>query len=336
MTPISRRAFGRLLGTTAGFGLAGVTGADPGDGGRRRGQDGSDAVETFVSMPGERTPENLAIGPGGDLFFGVTDGQVRRVARETAASATDLTLADTDLIGEPPAAAGVEATPEGPLYVAVNADGVPSGVWTVPLDGGEPRPYATVSGQFTNDIVYDPGRDRLLVTESFAGAVYEVPVGEGGVPVDDAEATEWLDAGVLDTESFGANGLTFRGADELLVAVTRATDGEGADVGRLVRVQIRDDGAAGEPELFLESPAIFGADGITVRGEQVYVAANGRNEVVRVTTAGESAVVADADDGLVFPSDVVFGAGSGGSADLFVCNFATTDPGSAGILRTRP
>lgn len=287
-------------------------------------------------MPGDRTPENLAVGPEGDLFFGVTDGQVRRVPRESAASATDLTLADTDLVGEPPAAAGVEATPEGPLFVAVNADDAPSGVWTVPLDGGEPRPYATVSGGFTNDIAYDSRRDRLLVTESFAGIVYEVPVGEGGVPVEDAEATAWLDAGVLETESFGANGLTFRGPDELLVAVTRATDAEGTDVGRLVRVPVEDAGAAGEPGTFLESPAIFGADGITARGEQVYVAANGRNEVVRVTPAGEAAVVADAEDGLVFPSDVVFGGESGGRAAMFVCNFANTDPGSAGILRTRP
>ncbi|QLG61198.1 SMP-30/gluconolactonase/LRE family protein [Halorarum salinum] len=96
------------------------------------------------------------------------------------------------------------------------------------------------------------------------------------------------------------------------------------------------DGAADDPGTHLESPATFGADGIAARGSQVYVAANGRNEVVRVAPSGESVVLADADDGLAFPSDVAFGAGRGDDVDLFVCNFATTDPAAAGVLRTRP
>jgi hypothetical protein len=260
----------------------------------------------------------MAVGPSGDLFFGVTAGQVRRVPAQRAASATGLRLPDTGLVGRPPAAAGVEATPGGTLYVAVNAEGGPTGVWSVPLDGGDPTPYATVpvpqGGGFVNDVLYDEGHRRLLVTESFAGVVYEVPVGDRGVPVRNAEATPWLDADVLDTESFGANGLTRREDGDVFVSVTRATAGDGTDVGRLVRVPVGDDGSAGGPELVLESPEIFGADGITARGQQVYVACNSRNRVVRVTPSGEPVVVADAEDGLVFPSDVVFGAADGGGS----------------------
>lgn len=356
---VDRRTFNRLVWSVAAAGTVATGGAaarhgerdgrtddDPqGDGGRRGGARVRRRAETLVAIPGELTPENLALGPDGDLFFGITAGQVRRVDRETALTASDLSLDDTDLVATLPAVAGVESTPEGVLYVAVNA-GEDTGVWTIPVDGDDPSQYVPFTpGVFVNDLVFDPDGDRLLVTESFSGVVYEVPVGPGGAPLEGVVATEWLASDLLDTPEFGANGLAFRGEEEVIVAVTRATSASGADVGRLVSVPVEDDGSAGDPETLLESAAVFGADGITVRDGSVWVAANGRNELVRVPPSGTPVVVADDADGLVFPSDVVFGEtagreGGSGSEGVggpaFVCNFAVSDPDAAGILRLRP
>ncbi|MFC7096957.1 hypothetical protein [Halobaculum marinum] len=384
---LDRRAFGRLVGVVAaGTAAAGTAngqqqGGGPGNGGRRRGPDGDGTdggrrrggaggairAETLVSIPGDLTPENLAVGPEGDLYFGITAGEVRRVDRETALTATDLTLDDTDLVATLPAAAGVQSTLGGTLYVAVNAPDT-NGVWTIPPGGDEAVEYVSIprDGGFVNDIAFDRVDDRLLVTESFDGVVYEVPVGPGGAALDGVEATEWAAPDSLDTPEFGANGVVRRD-DDVVVAVTRAVDDEGADVGRLVSIPVDDDGGAGDPEVLIESPAVFGADGIAVGlgvgadGDDgrpgpgpgpgasadgaIHVAANARNEVVVVPPVGDPVVVADAGDGLVFPSDVAFGGGSPGApggpggpggGPLFVCNFAVTSPEAAGILRLGP
>jgi hypothetical protein len=114
------------------------------------------------------------------------------------------------------------------------------------------------------------------------------------------------------------------------VAVTRAAN----ETGRLLRVPVADDGSAGEATTFFDGGELFGADGITVRGGDVYVAANSQNRVVRVASDGETTVVADAEDGLVFPSDILFGPGEMDDS-LFICNFANQSPDDGAILRMR-
>ena len=275
------------------------------------------AVETLVSVGGDRVPENMAFGPDGGLYFGITAGEVRRVPPDET-GATGLALADTEQIATLPGAIGVETAPDGTVYVAVATQDDRAGVWEVPPDG-EAAPLVGVSG-FPNDIHYDADRERLLVTESQNGVVYAVTTG--------GERSTWLDDDRLDTESFGANGITRSGGD-IYVAVTRAPE----ETGRLLRVPVESDGSAGEPSMFFEGAAVFGADGITSRDGDIYVAANSQNRVVRVTADGTTEAVATGDDGLVFPSDVLFGPGEG-RASLFICNFANQSPEDGAILRT--
>jgi sugar lactone lactonase YvrE len=274
------------------------------------------AAETVVAIPDDRVPENLAFGPDGALFFGITAGELRRLAPGRT-DATGLSLADTERVATLPGAIGVEVGPDGTGYVAVASGDDRAGVWSVA--DGEASPLAGIGG-FPNDVLYDADRDRLLVTESQGGVVYAVGT--------DGERTTWLDDDRLSTESFGANGLT-RGPDgEVYVAVTRAAGG----IGRLLRVPVADGAArADEATVHAEGEALFGADGITARGAAVHVAANSQNRIVRVAPDGSVATVADAADGLVFPSDVLFGP----DGDLFVCNFANDSPADAGILRVR-
>lgn len=276
------------------------------------------AVETLVSIGGERVPENMAFGPEGALYFGITAGELRRVPADQT-GATGLTLDDTEQVATLPGAIGVETAPDGTAYVAVATQDDRAGVWSVAPEG-EASQLTAISG-FPNDVLFDAERDRLLVTESRGGVVYAVTT--------DGERTTWLDDDRLDTESFGANGLTRDADGNVYVAVTRAAN----ETGRLVRVPIESDGSAGEASTFLEGESIFGADGITARGGHIYVAANSQNRVVRVTADGATSTVADADDGLVFPSDVLFGTGERADS-LFVCNFANQSPEDGAILRT--
>ncbi|NHN60391.1 MULTISPECIES: SMP-30/gluconolactonase/LRE family protein [Halorussus] len=294
------------------------------------------SVETVVEIPGEQTvPENLAIDGDGSLYFGITAGEVWRLSAEQTQQ-TGLTLDDAARVATMPgSAAGVEVGADGTLYVASQAD-AGTGVWEVPPDGGDPAFFAAVSPPdqeqvFPNDVLYDGDRERLLVTESFAGRVYEVPL---DATDPETAASGWLDADSLDTESFGANGLAFGPDGAVFVAVTRATNDAGEDVGRLVRAPVADDGSATDAVPYLESPAIFGADGIETRDGAVYVAANSIDEVVRVGPDQQTTTVASADDGLVFPSDVVFGTADSQEGDLFICNFANENPAEGAILRT--
>lgn len=276
----------------------------------------SDAAETVVSIPGERVPENMAFDADGSLYFGITAGEVRRLPASRLGE-TDVAVEDTDQVASLPGAIGVDVGPDGTIYVAVATQDDDAGLWSIP-PGGEASQLAGITG-FPNDMLFDAERDRLLVTESSGGVVYAVGT--------DGSRERWLDDDRLRTDSFGANGITRTADGDVYVAVTRA-----GDAGRLLEVPIETDGDPGDPNTILESEAIFGADGITARDGDVYVAANSQNRVVRVDTAGGTETVADADDGLVFPSDVLFGPDS---EDLYVCNFANQSPEDGAILRTQ-
>ncbi|MFC7029262.1 SMP-30/gluconolactonase/LRE family protein [Halomicroarcula sp. GCM10025710] len=260
----------------------------------------------------------MAYGPNDALYFGITAGELRRVSRDQLRS-TDLSLSDTEQVATLPGAIGVETAPSGAAYVAVASQDENAGVWSVATDGTTEQ-LVSISG-FPNDILFDTDRDRMLVTESQGGVVYSVTT--------DGTRSTWLDDDRLSTESFGANGLTRTEDGTVYVAVTQAA----GDVGRLLEVPVTSSGAAGEPSVFYEGAALLGADGITARDSDIYVAANSQNRVVRVSPDGGTTTIADGENGLVFPSDVTFGTGQQ-SETLFICNFANQSPEDGAILRT--
>lgn len=289
-------------------GLAGCIGSEP--------STDETIVETVVSISGERVPENMAFDADGNLYFGITAGEVRRLSADRTGE-TDLSIDDTEQVATLPGAVGVEVSPDGAIYVAVASQDESAGVWMVPPDGAASQ-LASISG-FPNDILFDSNRDRMLVTESSGGVVYSIGT--------DGSRETWLDDGRLATESFGANGIT-RGSDgTIYIAVTRA-----GEMGRLIEVQIEPSGDPVEATTLVESEAIFGADGITAYKGDIFAAANSQNRVVRVNSAAETETIADGDDGLVFPSDVLVGPDS---EELFICNFANESPEDGGILRMR-
>lgn len=278
-------------------------------------------VETLLTIPGERVPENLAVDADGNLYFGVTAGEVRRIDADRT-GATGMAFEETDRLGTLPGAIGVELGPDGRIYVAVATEDERSGVWSLPPDGaGDAAQLVGIDG-FPNDILFDADRDRLLVTESRNGTVYAVGT--------DGSLRTWLSDDRLDTASFGVNGITRGRERTVYVTVTRAPNG----TGRLLEVPVSRDGTAGGPTTLFEGAPLRGADGVTARDGDIYVAVNSQNTVQRVSPDGTTATVASGDDGLVFPSDVLFGVGE--MADrLFVCNFATQNPERGAVLRAR-
>lgn len=346
---LSRRLFlgatgAGVLGTLVGTGPAVADGHD-GDG------EGADdhALREVVAVT-DPVPENVAFDWNGDLYVGITGGSVRRLPADRTGE-TDLTVADTELVAEYPGGVAGVLVADGVLYTAVN--GETGGVYALDLHAAaaHPRELATLVGPdeqgFVNDLTLDGS--RLLVTESFAGVVYEVPLAvlaesdeSEGAGTGESDSTDdadggsddgegdacgpsvWLDSDLLDTPSFGANGIaTVRG--EVFVNVTRVTD----TVGRIVRVPVECDGSAGEAEVYVEGPDVFGADGLTSRGAELYAALNSQNRIARVEEGSLTTVFEGGS--LSFPSEVVFDPTAPGTA--FVCNFSNSAPEQGGVLR---
>jgi hypothetical protein len=297
---------GTLLGTGTASAAGGVASADD--------------LHEVVSIT-DPVPENVGFDLTGDLYVGVTGGSVRRLPADRT-DETGLTVDDTHLVAEYPGGVGGVTVADGVLYATVN--GETGGVYALDLRASDAHPeslgtvVAADEEGFVNDIY--PLGSRLLVTESFGGRVYELPL----TPDGECEPSVWTESGLLDTPSFGANGITAVRGD-VFVAVTRVTD----TVGRVVRVPVECDGSAGEAETYAEGPELFGADGLTSRGATLYAALNAQNRVARVDADGVETVL----DGelLSFPSEVVFDPTAPETA--FVCNFSNSAPEHGGVLR---
>ena len=293
-------------------------------------------VQRVVSIT-DPVPENVAFDWNGDLYVGITGGSVRRLPADLT-DETGLTIDDTHLVAEYPGGVAGVLVADGLLYAAVNGDS--GGVYALDLreDDADPKAVATLVGEgeqgFVNDL-YAFG-SRLLVTESLGGVVYEIPRS----PDSECEASVWTESELLDTPSFGANGITAVRGD-VFVTVTRVTDG----AGRIVRIPVECDGSAGEAETHVEGPELFGADGLTSRGTELYVALNAQNRIAVVGSRAdgdESGNENGSDEGCVetvvsggglsFPSEVVFDPT--GPERAFVCNFSNATPELGGVLRT--
>lgn len=282
-------------------------------------------------------PENLAIDSDANIYMSMESGEVLRLDAERATE-TGLDESETDEIasfdtGDNGFLTGVLAD-DGYLFVAVSSFRADNhGIWKIELDRtreteGEASKEEGVDQlislphdleeDFTvpNGLLLHPDDDDLLVSDS-QGAIWRVRRdGEGG-------ADPWADddllnpANVGEVLSIGANGLAAKDCNAVYVANT--------NFGRIVRVPVEGDGSAGEPETHVEDEGLVGADGIAFdRAGRLIVAVNGQNKVVRVPSAeAEMAVLADEEDGLDFPADVLFGTVS---QRLLVANYAPVIP----------
>jgi sugar lactone lactonase YvrE len=267
---------------------------------------------TFDATAGE-LPEGLAIDHQQTMYlsFPLT-GEIRAVTRDGVES-TYATLPHGPGFGP----LGIALDARGNLYVAVNT-GHPTtqGVYVVRRDGTTERLAGTNAITFPNDVTLDP-RGNVYVTDTSLGAVWRIP--RGGT------AELWLQHDLLEGVGggplvipLGANGIEFRHS-ALYVGNTER--------GTIVRVPVLPDDTAGTPQVFAQSSALGGADGLAfdVRGN-LYVAVIAQSAVVRISPDGETVTtIATTTDGLDFPSAVAFGTGGGERQTLFIINFAIAD-----------
>jgi sugar lactone lactonase YvrE len=148
----------------------------------------------------------------------------------------------------------------------------------------------------------------VYVSDSFAGKIWRLtPEGEFGAWVQD----ELLRAFFGDFE-FGVNGLVYhKGA--LYAAITLN--------GRVIKVPIQPDGAAGAPAILVQDDALIGIDGIEpdVQGN-LYVTNNFASTIQRIR-ADRSGIETITGQGLSAPASLAFNNNQG---VLYVANLSTS------------
>lgn len=155
-----------------------------------------------------------------------------------------------------------------------------------------------------NGLAFD-GAGRLYVSGGATGNIYLVST--------DGMTTTWASGFTSDRQEqrISTNGLAF-GPDGRLYSSNTGSGG-------IDRITINPDGSAGQPERFVTDQRLLGADGITFAANgDLYVDANERNAIVKVSPDGTVSDVASNDNNgpLEFPSSPSFSGNA-----LYTINF---------------
>jgi sugar lactone lactonase YvrE len=230
----------------------------------------------------------------------------------------------------PANASGMVFNAQGDLLIAATGFGEIVRLRAAELDPARPgtaQTFATgVPG--ANGIVLDR-QGRLLVSGAASGAVFRV--GPNGGAAETVAQVERFSRTLPDgrtQQAIVANGLAFDANGVLLVADTAR--------GAIWRIAFDASGAAQRPALWVQNPALEGADGVAFDGRgQLWVASNEINALVRVGPTGQVAEVArnGAAGPLEFPAGIVFVGNTGYVANFDVPRRANLDAGSTNSAR---
>jgi SMP-30/gluconolaconase/LRE-like protein len=270
-------------------------------------------------------PEGLAISKTGSIFVSFPFiGQIREISRDGSQHAYASLPSEN---GFGPLGLAVDAT--GALYACVvTFNPATHGVYRVASDGSSIRLPGTEAIGFPNGLAFDQ-RGNIYVGDSLNGEVWRIPRG-GSAEVWLADPTLAGDnSGPLPTP-IGANGIAVH---HNTVYVTNT------ELGQLVTIPIRPDGAAGDAAVLAQSPALGGSDGIAldVHGN-IWVPVIAQSTIVRVSSDGSTIdTFATASDGLDFASSIAFGTGAGTRKTLYAVSFSISElfggpPGSGPAL----
>jgi hypothetical protein len=263
-------------------------------------------LSSALDVDGTAGSEGIVFSPEGRLFIGGAAISGGGFVGELDAAGAFSSIADV------PGSVGLEWW-DGEVAVAVGSGGAAGelgGVVMVDPDSGATRVLsAEVPG--ANFPVLTPW-GSLLVSSPDAGAVFEVQA--------DGTTTTWVDGLV------SPNGLVFgAGGDVLYVAQTYQTpsvfravavDGSGA-AGAITELATLDDGAT--------------QDGVAIDEDgDVYVVLNLPGQIVRITPAGETTLVAE---GVDFGASMRFGRGDFSACSLFVSSLFSADVFEVGVGR---
>ena len=198
---------------------------------------------------------------------------------------------------------GIAFDPQGDLFVAVGPFGEVVRIGGADLNPAKPgvaQTFATGTAG-ANGIVFDR-QGNLFVSGGASGIVYRVgPNGGAAQPaVQIDKHSRTLPDGKAQQATV-ANGLELDSKGVLHVADTAR--------GAIWKVVIGADGKGGKPTLLAQNPLLEGADGLAFdRSGRLWVAANERNAIVRITPDGQVQEIAKngSSGPLEFPAAIVF------------------------------
>lgn len=269
-----------------------------------------EVVESYDASLGQ-LPEGVAVAPHGDIYVTLAGtGELRRIDHLTREGEvlTTFDIGGGFLLGM--------AFDGDDLYVVdASFDPATCGVYKVEPDGSKARVVAFSGSEFPNDLTFDTA-GNMFITESIAGAVWRVPAGS---TTRELFAQDPLLQGDVDVSPvpfpIGANGIAYDDeAGTVLVA--------NSQVPAIVEIEDHS-GTAGAISVLSAGEGLRGADGLAIdKSGDVLVVANFSSTVQVVDRAtGVPTVIADGDDGLVFPSTLAFGQFGPDKHSVFIANF---------------
>jgi hypothetical protein len=289
-----------------------------------------DGVEVIIKFDPQQfqLPEGLDVRDG-KTFVGLVTGRV--LALDVGAG----TVSDFGVVEGVPfdntvIMTGLIGAADGGVFVALDVFApqmLQSGVYKIPAGGGAAQPFAADPAlTFPNGFAYEPDGD-LLVTDSFAGAVFHVALADGAVTPwksDPLLAPDPAVCGLPVMFHLGANGIVHTG-DRVFVT--------NSDQASILEIAVNGDGAAGALAPYLPSDCenLSGADGLIVEpgSGDLLVPVNYLQRVIRVTADKQIEVLAD---GEPLQSPATLALAPAGDAVL-IANAAfeksTTDPANA-------
>lgn len=267
-------------------------------------------IESYDAALGQ-LPEGVAVSPSGDIFVGLAGtGQIRQLDRKTYAGEvlTSLPIGGGFLLGL--------AFEGDDLYAVVASfDAATCGVWSVDEDGSASRVVAFGANEFPNDLTFDED-GNLFITESISGSVYRVEAGSTSrsLFVQDALLVGDINQSPVPFP-IGVNGITYDDETQSVLVVN-------SQVPALIEIDDLD-GAAGALSVIAAGEHLRGGDGLSLdENGDVILVSNHNSTVSRIDRDnGTATVLADADDGLVFPSTAAFGQYGTDKRSLFIANF---------------
>lgn len=258
-------------------------------------------------------PEGLIADANGRLY--TSDTASRRLYRLTPDS-PQVTMLGT----LPSSSSGMAFDSQGNLYLASSGNILRITADKLSGDSIQESDVQTFATGLTgsNGLIFDP-QGRLYVSGGATGNIYVV-ASDG---MTRTFATGFRSE--RQEQQISTNGLGF-GLDGRLYSSNTGT-------GAIDRVTVNPDGTAGPVERWVTDPLLRGADGIAFASNgDLYVAANERNAIVRVTAGGQvSDVASNGNTGpLEFPASLAF-SGSNLYASNFDIERGANSPAAPGI-----